>query len=106
MSGSQCHDRDRDGGAVHVDRRAERDGHGVHFLVKAELFTQLHVDWNVSGGASCEESSDAALPQAPKDQRIGVALQDDERDQGIHDERHGEHAADQQHEELAVIGED
>ena len=39
VSRREGHNRDRDGRAVHVDRRAERDRHGVHIPVKPELFT-------------------------------------------------------------------
>lgn len=52
VGGSHGHDGDGDGRAVHVDGGAQRNGHGVHVLVKPELLAQLHVDGDVrSGGA-------------------------------------------------------
>ena len=106
MGDGEGHDRDGHGGAAHVDGGAEGDGDGVEGLVEAEPVAQGHVDRNVGRGASGEEGRDAAAAQALEDQRIGVAAQEEGQHQRIDDEHDGQHGADQQEQELAVVDED
>ena len=100
------HDGDRDGRACHVDGRAEGDGHGVELLIQAEALAQGHVYGDVRGGGAGEERGHAALLQALEHQRIGVLADDDERHDGVDDEGGKEHAADEDEQELAVLGKD
>ena len=102
----QRHDGDGDGRAVHVDRRAEGDRDGVEVLVQAELFAHRHVHGDIRRGRAGEERRQAAFTQAAEHQRIGIAAQIDENDDGVDDKRHEEHRADQKQQELAVLGED
>ncbi len=53
-----------------------------------------------------EKRRQAALAQAAEYQRVRVAAQIDENDDGVDDERHEEHRAHQQEQELAVLRED
>ena len=102
----QRHDGDGDGRAVHVDRRAEGDRDGVEVLVQAELFAHRHVHGDIRRGRAGEERRQAAFTQAAEHQRIGIAAQIDEDDDGVDDKCHEEHRADQKQQELAVLGED
>lgn len=99
------HDRDRDGGAGHVDGRAERDGHGVELLIQTEALAQGHVHGDVRGGRAREESGHAALLEALKHQRIGILAHGDKGHNGVDDERREQHAAHEQEQQLAVLGE-
>ncbi len=83
----QRHDGDGDGRAVHVDRRAKGDRDGVEVLVHAELFAHRHVHWGYSPRKSGEERRQAAFTQAAEHQRIGIAAQIDEDDDGVDDKR-------------------
>ena len=106
MNRGERHDGDGDGRARHVDGRAEGDGHGVELLIQAEALAQGHVYGDVRGGGAGEECSHAALLQALEHQRIGVLADDDERHDGVDDEGGKEHAADEDEQELAVLGKD
>ena len=106
VSSGQRHDGDGDGGTVHVDGGAQRDGDGVHILVQTQLFAQGHVHGDVGGGAAGEEGGQAGLTQAAEHQRIGVAAQIEEHDEGGDDEGHEQHGAHQQGQQLAVLGKD
>ena len=59
-----------------------------------------------TSGRAGEERRQAAFTQAAEHQRIGIAAQIDEDDDGVDDKRHEEHRADQKQQELAVLGED
>ena len=69
-------------GAVHIDGRAEGDGHGVELLIQAEALAQGHVHGDVRGGRAREESGHAALLEAFEHQRIGILAHGDK---GPHD---------------------
>ena len=100
------HDRDRDGSAGHVDGRAERDGHGVELLIQTEALAQGHIHGDVRGGRAREESGHAALLEAFEHQRIGVLAHGGKGHDGVDDERREQHAAHEQEQQLAVLGED
>ena len=106
MGRAERHDRDGDGRAVHVDGSAQGNRYGIHILVQAQLLAQGHVDGDVGRGASGEESGDAALTQAAEYQGIRISLQINEGDQRIDDQGYRQHAADQQGQELSVLGKD
>ena len=105
VSSGQRHDGDGDGGTVHVDGGAQRDGHGIHILVQTQLFAQGHVHGDVGGGAAGEEGHDAALLQAAEHQRIGVAPDAQEDQNGVDDQGHEKHTARQDAEQAAVVHE-
>ena len=102
----QRHDGNGDGGTVHVDGSAQRDGHGVHILVQIQLFTQGHIHRDVGGRTAGEESGQAGFLQAAEYQRVRVAAQVNEHDKGGNDQRHEQHGAHQQRQQLAVLGKD
>ena len=106
MHRGERHDGDGDGRTRHVDGRAEGDGHGVELLVQAEALAQGHIHGDVRGGRAGEERGHAAFLQALEHQRIGVLADDDERHDGVDDEGGKEHAADEDEQELAVLGKD
>ena len=103
---SQRHDGDGDSRTIHIDGSAQRDGDGIHILIEAQLLAQGHVDGDVGRRAAGEESGQAGLLQATEHQRIRVAAQIEEHDEGRNNERHEEHGTHQQGQQLAVLGED
>ena len=102
MCSSQCHDGNRDGSTVHVDRRAKRDRDGINFLVKLKLLAEFHVDRDIGGRASGEERSDPAVFQAADGERPGISLQRDRCDRRTDDQCREQHASDQQSEQLSI----
>ncbi len=103
---SQRHDGNGDGRTVHVDGRAQGDGDRVNVLVQPQLLTQGHVDRDVGGRAAGEEGGQAAFTQAAEHQRVGIAVQVDEDNQWVNDQRHEQHRAHQQQQQAAVLGKD
>lgn len=53
-----------------------------------------------------EEGGQAAFTQAAEHQRVGVAVQVDEDNQWVNDQRHEQHRAHQQQQQAAVLGKD
>ena len=106
VGGSQRHDGDGNGSAVHIDGCAQRDGDGVNILIQAQLFAQRHVDRDVGGGAAGEESGQAAFTQAAEHQWVGVAVQVDKDDERVDHQRHQQHGAHQQQQQAPVLGKD
>ena len=106
MHSCESHNRDGDRGARHVDGRAEGDGYGIELFVEAEALAQVHIDGDVSRRGAGEERGHAAFLQAPEHQRIRVLADDDEGHDGVYDERRDQHAADEDQQQLAVLGED
>ena len=106
VGGGQRHDGDGDGGTVHVDGGAQRDGHGIHVLIQPQLLTQGHIHGDVGGGAAGEEGGQAGLFQAAEHQRVRIAVQVDEHNERRNDEGHEQHGAHQQGQQLAVLGKD
>ena len=51
-----------------------------------------------------EEGGQAAFTQAAEHQRVGVAVQVDEDDEWVDDQRHEQHRAHQQQQQAAVLG--
>ena len=103
MGRSQREHADGDGGAGHVDGRAQRDGDAVGVLIQAQALGQCQVHRNVGGRAAREEGRHRALAQAGQHQRIGVAARlcpDDER---VHHQGHEEHAAQQHGQQVRVV---
>ena len=104
MRSCKCHDCDRDSCSVHVDGGTQRDGDGILLLVQTQILAQGHVHGDIGGGASCEESGDAAFAQAPEYQRIGIAAKGQAHDEGIADQHHEGHRSHEQEQQLAADG--
>src|SRR5690606_2748094 len=102
VGGRQAQHADGDGGAGHVDGRAQRDGHRVSVLVQAEALADLQVDRNVGRRAAGEEGGDAAFAQHHEHQRVGIAANLPEHDGRVDHQSDEQHGADQHHQQVAV----
>ena len=105
VCGGEREDGDRDGGAAHIDRRAERDGERIGVLRQSEALAQREVHGDVRRRTAREEGVDAAFPERRPDEWEGVAADVQEDDERVHDERDGEERREENGEELRVADE-
>ncbi len=105
MGRRQCENGDRDRGTAHVDRRAERNRNGVGVLFEVEALAQREVDRDIGRRAAREKRGDATFPQRSNDDRIRIAPRLYPDDQRIHEQRHDQHAAQEDGQDPRVVSE-
>ena len=106
MCGSESHNRDGDGCAVHVDGRTKRNGNGVSVFVQSHFLTYFHINRNVGSGTSCEECCDRTSLQTFEDQRIWVLADTPVYEDWVCHKVDKQHGTNQNGKEFSVFCED
>ena len=102
MTGCQTHHGDGDGCSVHIDGAPQRDAHRVEVLIEAQTLAERHVDGYVGSRRAGEEGAHGTFPEAPPQERVGVAPEQAGADEGVDHQHHHQHAAYEQEQQLAV----
>ncbi len=93
---------DGDRRTCHVHGCTQRNRHRIGIAIQIQLLRQRHVDRNVCRRAAGEEGIHAAFTQAGQHQRIRVAADLPEHQQRVDHQRHQQHTADQDDQQLRV----
>ena len=103
MHGSQRQHVDGHRCSGHVDGCTQRQRNGIGIAVQPQALGQLHVHRDVGRGTAREECRHATLAQTGEHQREGITARHEPDDQRIHHQRHDQHAADQQAQQLHIL---